>query len=205
MLLFYVSLLNIIDIRIRTPRLDTGQDVHCFPPSRLQYCPPCTRISLSSVQSHPSSRVPRRSQTHRTCRGTLSQWSDLHRLNSKIIIITFLWPFASVFPAIFNVFPIIFDVPSAVFRHFPGYFRRFFWIFWTLLDLFCLPRRGLRHAKSLPSLGSLKCVVIIALYHYWYLDLQLELPSTDIDLALSTGIVLSWDARHTVWRPRLNY
>ena len=29
--------------------------------------------------------------------------------------------------------------------------------------------------------------MIIALNQYWYLDLELDLPSTDIDLALSTG------------------
>ena len=43
---------------------------------------------------------------------------------------------------------------------------------------------------ELPSLTSLKCVMIIALNQYWYLDLKLDLPSTDNDLALSTGNVL---------------
>ena len=31
--------------------------------------------------------------------------------------------------------------------------------------------------------------MIIALNQYWYLDLELDLPSTDIDLALSTGFL----------------
>ena len=43
---------------------------------------------------------------------------------------------------------------------------------------------------DLPSLTSLKSVMIIALNQYWYLDLELDLPSTDIDLALSTGSTL---------------
>ena len=42
--------------------------------------------------------------------------------------------------------------------------------------------RVLRLVKSWPSLTSLKCVSLK------YLDLELDLPSTDIDLAFSTGI-----------------
>ena len=30
--------------------------------------------------------------------------------------------------------------------------------------------------------------MIITLNQYWYLDLQLDLPSTDIDMVLSTGL-----------------
>ena len=50
--------------------------------------------------------------------------------------------------------------------------------------------RVLRLAKFWPSLTSLNWVMVIALNQYCYLDLELDLPSTDIDLAFSTGFLL---------------
>ena len=79
---------------------------------------------------------------------------------------------------------------------FPATFDNFV-SFFDVLGPFCLPRLQFRHAKSWPSLTSLRCVMIIALDQYWYLDLELDLPSTDIDLALSTGLLrgsqLGWN------------
>ena len=82
--------------------------------------------------------------------------------------------------------------------------------FWSVLTFFCYfwrlifrpfltffrlglrlgkswPRVELRLDKSWPCLTSLKRVIITALNQYWYLDLELDLPSTDIDLAFGTG------------------
>ena len=98
-------------------------------------------------------------------------WRAMHRLLSFCRKFGSSRPFLTLFPISFDLF----------FGLFPRFFR-------SVLTFFRLLKLGLRLAKSWPGLTSLKCVMIIALNQYWYLDLELDLPGTDIDLALSTGL-----------------
>ena len=108
--------------------------------------------------------------------------------------------FLKFFSAIFDAFSITFCLPILGLRLGKSWPRLGLrlgesWLRLRLRFGKSWPKLGCRLGKSLRSLTSLKTIMIIALNQYIFLDLELDLPSADIDLALST--VLQWTFSET--------